>query len=711
MAHEGHHHQQHSSATADSFRVSEPVFAEWGYYNVDYQRLTNLPLDALCSCCQQPPKRQQDAAPSSSSSLCALCENMSLTCQRELEKVSAFLHMKGSELEHSIRACEHYVQTMASLELDEQFVGLGQTEEAVGAAMSQVLAMARFRRSNFTAFWRQLDRLQTHCPWHYSELLDRVALSPLFTESSLETQQFFRASQLYSAVQSAYTAASGLQTEGPQHQQLLLSGFPGLRIWRGWIDHACVGKVHNLLSSRLSVESNFSKVKPSSTLISTAVVSGEVDAQLEQRTPPSPPQTHKSLSSSSLSSTASSPSTMRTKSKRVFTAFLDNERSLSKYHLGLNTDAFTRDLVSLTWLAGDGNQNAYISDDKFSGPWFAASHDASMAMLKTQQILPFLHGELNLNKLVPPVLPPPSPLLAHVPPPYLNQQSTAGLNSPDSGNTEYHRTMRREQLRSAQKIQKKIIMEDLKPLVLTTEDRIVYTDTSSPGSVRIVLRRNVNFYYKDKMAGSSLQGLNTAASSECWLASVIKYGTPPTSTDYEDTVGELPFDLIEIYLGEGSMPEWLSQLFFDCALVHPVLDFDVYIHSIAALRMRKVEILPYWMVDYSRGNLCNPSDHSFIDMSATLQPELQQTTPSCPCESTHLLHNPASSGYRSRDINYRGRSNCISSIRTSASVILMIAVIVSVVLSIWPYHQQIANLLVEFSDLVAQWIARLLHLH
>ncbi|KAJ1904326.1 vacuolar transporter chaperone [Coemansia sp. IMI 209127] len=606
--------------------------------------------------------------------------------------------MKGNELDHNIRACEHYIHIMTSLEGGERIVGLGQTEDAVGAAMGQIIALARFRRSNFTALWRQLDRLQVHCPWHYGELLDHVALSPLFTESTLESQQLFRASQVYSAIQAAYTASSPQAEQ--QQQQPTLNAFPDLRVWRGWIDHACVGKVHNLLSSRLSADCSSACAKSPS----TAVGSGEFFRMNPGKgTPPSPHIVHKASSSSassSLSSTASSSNTIRTKSKRVFTVYLDNAETLQKYHSGLTTEASSRELVSLSWLADDGNQNVYINNSTFTGPWFAAGCSSSAVMLKSDQVLPFLHGELNLNKLGSPVVPPPQ-LLSPDTQQCQAMHGEAHSSSPENGDE--YRARRRDQLRKAQKIQKKIILESLDPLILVAEERIVYTDPDDPESISVVLRRNATFRYKDNMSHTDVPGESS------WLADVID-GNPPADASDEESIGDLPFDTIEIHLGNKAMPSWLSQLFFDTTVVRPVLDFDVYIHGIATLRTRSVNDLPYWLVDYSRGSLGNPSDHSMIDMSATLSPE-QQPALICPCESTHLLHSQSSPGQRERTVSFNSYTDSSNCARSYISIALLIAVILSAAFTIWPHQNRVIKILFELSDLVAQWIARLLDLH
>ncbi|KAJ2515755.1 hypothetical protein H4217_004987 [Coemansia sp. RSA 1939] len=421
-------------------------------------------------------------------------------------------------------------------------------------------------------------------------------------------------------------------------------------------------------------------------------------------TPPMSQRIHKSSSSSTSSSLLSNSSlsnTIRAQSKRVFTVYLDNPKTLQKYHSGLTAEASTRDLVSLSWLADDKDQNIYISNGSFIGPWFAGGYTSSTAVLKPDQALPFLHGEFNLNKLEPPEAPPPQLLL-----PDMRKYQMDGMqySSKPSENDAECRAMRRDQLRKAQKIQKKIIMESLYPLMLVAEERIVYTDPNDPESITVVLRRNVSFRYKENMADHTFQ--DDGARNSSWLANVID-GNPLPHTEDEGLIGDLPFDIIEIHLDNKPMPAWLSQLFFDSTMARPVLDFDAYIHGIATLRTRSVSDLPYWMVDYSRGSLGNPSDHSIVDMSATLSPEQQPAMP-CACETTHLLHRQSTSARRERTMSYSRQANNSNRMRSCMSITLLIAVTLSIPFAIWPHHKQVINILFEVSDLVAQWIARLL---
>ncbi|KAJ2090005.1 hypothetical protein EV179_000801 [Coemansia sp. RSA 487] len=251
-------------------------------------------------------------------------------------------------------------------------------------------------------------------------------------------------------------------------------------------------------------------------------------------------------------------------------------------------------------------------------------------------------------------------------------------------------------------------MESLDPLMLVAEERIVYADPGDPGSISVVLRRNVNFRYKNNMADYTTPH-NEVAGKSSWLTDVID-GKLLADTDGEEPIGDLPFDVIEIHLGNRAMPSWLSQLFFDSTLVRPVLDFDVYIHGIATLCTRSVNDLPYWLVDYSRGSLGNPSDYSMIDMSATLSPE-QQPAMLCPCETTHLLHGQSSPGHRDRTASFNSYVDNSHRTRSFISIALLVAVILSAAFTIWPHHSQVMKILFELGDLVAQWIARLLDLH
>ncbi|KAJ2486879.1 hypothetical protein IWW37_005449, partial [Coemansia sp. RSA 2050] len=245
--------------------------------------------------------------------------------------------MKSNELEHSIRACEHYIQALAlSSDCDERLVGLGQTEEAVGAAMSQVLALARFRRSNFTALWRQLVRLRSHCRLHFDELIDKVYASALFGESSLETHQLFRISQLFNDIQAGHAACSG-SAGSCSASSPTSAAFPTLVLWRGWVEHTSVQNLHSELCKVLSVSS------PAFPSDVGSIVHGDLEGvpnlrlepygALNDMAPPSPPQTHKS-SSASLFSAATHPRGCPT-----YTMYLDNAATLGNYQAGLSTDA------------------------------------------------------------------------------------------------------------------------------------------------------------------------------------------------------------------------------------------------------------------------------------------------------------------------------------------------------------------------------------
>ncbi|KAJ2525741.1 hypothetical protein EV175_007720, partial [Coemansia sp. RSA 1933] len=144
------------------------------------------------------------------------------------------------------------------------------------------------------------------------------------------------------------------------------------------------------------------------------------------------------------------------------------------------------------------------------------------------------------------------------------QQCQAANAGPHSGSQDNddaeHRATRRDQLRKAQKIQKKIIMEGLEPLMLVAEDRVVYTDPDDPESISVVLRRNVNYRYNDSISHS-----DKVLGKLCWLADALN-GNQPLNPDSEDSIGELPFDSIEIHTGNNAMPGWLSQLFFDSTM-------------------------------------------------------------------------------------------------------------------------------------------------
>ncbi|KAJ1746138.1 hypothetical protein LPJ58_005818, partial [Coemansia sp. RSA 1591] len=300
------------------------------------------------------------------------------------------------------------MQTITELSADEQLIRLGQIEEAIGATMGQVLALGRFRRSNFTGLWRQLWRVREHCIVHFDELVELLAASPLFGESSLETHQLFRVSQVFGSIQSCYTG-----TTAPH-----LAMFPALKLWRGWVDPARVRKVLRLLRRRL--------VRPNADVPPVGLAHGALSQYGSFPTvnpvghtsrshictvvpPPSPPHTHKSTSpqrtyQSSSSHTSPTPSAKQSSSidnsSNVCTVYLDTP-TLARYHAGLATEASTCNAFSLAWEASNADSSVRISHDTLHGPWFADRRCASAVTLQPHQLLPFLQNELNLNKLAP----------------------------------------------------------------------------------------------------------------------------------------------------------------------------------------------------------------------------------------------------------------------------------------------------------------------
>ncbi|PIA15904.1 hypothetical protein COEREDRAFT_81626 [Coemansia reversa NRRL 1564] len=691
----------------DQYRAAGPVFAEWSYYEVNCVQLESLPLTAADAClCYD------DYA--GTVCRCSLCESMVLACQRELEKVSSFLLMKGAESEHNIGTCEYHVQSIASLEHDEQLVRLGQVEDVIGAAMGQVLALARFRRTNFTGLWRQLCRLQSHCMTHFSELVELLAASPLFDESSLETHQLFRVSQVYAAIQRCYSGCSRPMSD--------MRTSPSLSLWRGWVDPARARRVHRLLRTRLSgacaADSNtccshfgayvsrhgqFSSdpaASSASPLSRPSELSQGSPYLRRYASPPSPPNTH-------ITSPAHSARSLhRCKGgKKAYSVFLDSP-TLSRYHTGLAAEASSSDSFAIRWMASSSSTEINVSHDVVYGPWFADHRTASAIELSPHQLLPFLQSELNLNKLAPVE----SPLNRMLP---LSPESDAD-----------HRSRRRELQRNAQKIQKRIIMQDLSPIVLASEERSEFVDPAIPG-LRVILRSCLRFAHADNLAACTLEG-----DDQSWLQSLLVDGIDLLECSDVGTE-HLPFDLIEVHTSGSvdSMPDWLAQLVFESTLVHPVLDFDLYLHSIATLRASHVSSLPYWMVDYCRGPFGNrphslsssasssPNTHEIIPRtngslgrsSSGIPPPLSiRPRPNCSCETSPLLPSPVTAS-RSHQRRLDSRF-LLKEVRYYLSAVLGIAVVFSITVSVWPHRQQIVKILFELIDLISQWIGRLLRL-
>ncbi|KAJ2052081.1 vacuolar transporter chaperone, partial [Coemansia sp. S2] len=673
----------HSTAStlnvADTYRIPEPAFAEWAFYNINYSQLASLPLTVDC----QYPCQCTSAIDAPA---CSQCEEMALACCQELEKASLFVHMKSSELGHSIRACEHYIRALASsFDYDERLVGLGQTEEAVGAAMSQVLALARFRRSNFTALWRQLARLRSHCHLHFDELVDKVYASALFSESSLETHHLFRISQLYNDIQAGHAISTGNASSGSTLTPAP-AAFPTLVLWRGWVEHASVEKLHSMLCDRLSVSCAALTSDVEGVVHGTSECMSNLKQDsygtLNDMAPPSPPQTHKSSSASS-SSVAIHP-----RGRPTYTMYMDNVATLGSYQTGLSTDASRRDSLSFCWqrpAIGDNDKAVvHVCHDEYSGPWFAAQHNTTSLVLDPDHVLPFLHSELNLNKLAY------SPRTQH--------QCSSEIQE----NVSQLQMLKREQLRSAQKIQKKIIMEALGPVLVAAEDRVEYVHEENR-ALRVVLRRNVRLIYKDCASDIGFSGANDKVCD--WVEKLVGDGHAHSTTPTD----ALRFDLLEVHFGQSSgcqPPDWLAELFFDSGLVRPILDFDLYLHGIATLRPASVNDLPYWMVDCNRKNLhtaqqpycssthdsLNPPVNAVIDIPADHA-----------CENTRLLPMSTSpSQFYSGGIRPHMRA-ATSRQRSTLAMLLLAAVIVSTVLSTWPYRERVVQVLLELIDLISQW--------
>ncbi|KAJ2892634.1 hypothetical protein GGI21_005566, partial [Coemansia aciculifera] len=247
--------------------------------------------------------------------------------------------------------------------------------------------------------------------------------------------------------------------------------------------------------------------------------------------------------------------------------------------MGLSTDALQRDTLSLSWrksAAGSNDQAIVrVSYDEYSGPWFAAHHKETSLALDSDHVLPFLHSELNLNKL------------AHSS--WIQRHYCSDV--PENEAT--LRMIKRDQLRSAQRIQKKIIMEVLTPVLVVAEDRVEYVDDENP-LLRAVLRRNIRMVYKDCASSTEY---STSDGHACeWIEQLVDEG----DSDASCTAEMLSFAVLEVHferLGGLRPPEWLADLFFESGLVRPILDFDLYLHGIALLCPALVGDFPYWMVD------------------------------------------------------------------------------------------------------------------
>ncbi|KAI8322196.1 hypothetical protein GQ54DRAFT_297527 [Martensiomyces pterosporus] len=724
-------------SSSSSYTVPEPIFAEWAYYNVNYGLLSSLAPDTAeaCSC-------QTDGEDAAAERGCSACEAMAEEYRRQLEKVSSFLHMKGSELEHSVRSCEHYLMTLSTLDHGEQLVGLGQTEETISSAMGQILALARFRRSNFTALWRPLDRLRTRCNKHHEELLDLVASSPLFRESSLETQQLYRTSQMYNAIMQAGYAGGGFLAES---EVAALQAFPSLALWRGWISPNSIRRVHKLMCARLSPVycgcacsngSSLSQPTMSVSGLSAAADPSPCTSAQKQRkqqqeeplkgtdsresAPPSSPQAYKSSASApapapapasisiSTSEDASPAPSIKSLSKNyedMTTVYFDSTE-MARYKSGFSAESTSKDSLELWW-SESGAQTVHLEHSTYSGPWFAAGATKSGATLESRYVIPFLNSEFNFDRLRPPPTRPQQETK-----PMTNGPAAIDVEEDDEATA----TRRRVQARNMQRIQRSIIMENLKPVLATTEKRTEYVDAANP-DIRVALRRHVVISHDEQM-----QQCTQSQDSPCWLQRALD-GAASNGSIAE----HLPFAIIEVHLANHSvLPEWLAHLFFESTLVHPVLDFDLYSHGIALLKGDAVEDLPYWLVDYHRNlfqpplsaaaantassQVPSPTAHSTSSQSLQIAAEgLQSPHPDpqdYPCESTRLLPLPVSSAH-SRTAA-ASRYSVAKRARYYLCISLLAAMALGIALAIWPYHERLMEFLAELADLIAQWVARML---
>ncbi|KAJ2124577.1 vacuolar transporter chaperone, partial [Coemansia sp. RSA 788] len=405
---------------------------------------------------------------------------------------------------------------------------------------------------------------------------------------------------------------------------------------------------------------------------------------------------------SSSSHTSPTPSAKQSSSidnsSNVCTVYLDTP-TLARYHAGLATEASTCNAFSLAWEASNADSSVRISHDTLHGPWFADRRCTSAVTLQPHQLLPFLQNELNLNKLAP------SQSLPHLP------------LSP--GSDSEHRMRQRDLQRSAQKIQRQIILDDLRPVVLSNEERFEFVDPLAPG-LRVVLRTHIRLAYRGRMAEC------TEAGGQCWLQNVLYNGFE--SVDAQTETEQLPFGLIEVQLDdahEQQMPDWLAQLFFESAHIHPVLDFDLYLHAVATLRTRHVTGLPYWMADCYRGPFAH-SESNPLDLSPRSDPSTRVSPACChhspehspidiphvlparslshAAESTHLLPSPVS---RSRQFSPVPHLSSLTP-RYCMTLVLAVAMGFSIAISIWPHHHQITQIIVELVDLIVQWVGQLL---
>ncbi|KAJ2848542.1 hypothetical protein IWW36_003240 [Coemansia brasiliensis] len=206
------------------------------------------------------------------------------------------------------------------------------------------------------------------------------------------------------------------------------------------------------------------------------------------------------------------------------------------------------------------------------------------------------------------------------------------------------------------------------------------------------------------------------AASKSWLQNVLYNGLDDAD---RASMQQLPFGLIEIHLGpeQKQMPDWLAHLFFDTTSVHPVLDFDLYVHTIATLRMKHVTDIPYWMVDFCRfpfalsdSSPCSSpttrvsqvsngrsAAHSPIDIPASQA--LQPANESMPLLPISISRSISATPQQPESIRYH------------LSAVLAAATVLSFVVCIWPHHEQIARIVVEIINLIAEWVGRMLQLN
>ncbi|KAJ1957421.1 Phosphate metabolism transcription protein [Dipsacomyces acuminosporus] len=374
----------------------------------------------------------------------------------------------------------------------------------------------------------------------------------------------------------------------------------------------------------------------------------------------------------------------------TLTVYFDDS-AMTKYQSGLSVESPTKESLQL-WRSEQDNQIVHLEQSSYTGPWFAGSVAKTSATLGSQYVLPFLNSDFNFDRIRP------------------------TTKEEEVKEEEESATQRRARARTLQRIQRHIIMENLSPVLLATEERAEYADPANPG-IRIVLKRNAAISYDERMSQ------HTASTSDnddglCWLQQLLDDRLPNGPTPATSVVERLPFATIEVHLdnnSNGLLPDWLHHLFFESSLVHPVLDFDLYSHGIALMHQDKVESLPYWLVDYYRDVPCplTPSPTARSQSSRSLQPSVEGpldghsgNAQDTYTESTPLLPAPVSA--RSGSTPPLGRHTLAKRIRYALGIALLAAMALSIAIATWPYHEQLLQFLAELADVIAQWVFRLL---